>query len=244
MPWYNDYFDTATIKLYRTILPAVLAETEAKCIPTLLELPPGAAIVDICCGYGRHLLPLRRQGYDVVGIDISFTALREAIKEARSQDMMIRVNQSDMRHIPFSSHFDAAILMFNSFGIFSEDHDNLQTLTAIARVLKIGGNLLLEIPNRVYYEELRQEYSKSGTIQMNEAIVSFSSHLNNKTNIMKTELRWTDDSGSHVARHAVRLYTMQEIARMSAKCGLVEPQFYSDLQGNNYDGHQERMLVR
>lgn len=36
-----------------------------------LRLKPGAAILDVGCGTGRHAVALARKGYSVTGIDLS-----------------------------------------------------------------------------------------------------------------------------------------------------------------------------
>lgn len=39
-----------------------------------LELSPGAAILDVGCGIGRHAVELAKRGYAVTGLDLSSTS--------------------------------------------------------------------------------------------------------------------------------------------------------------------------
>lgn len=39
-------------------------------------LPRSGLVLDLACGTGRHLIPLSMEGYDMVGLDISFRLLK------------------------------------------------------------------------------------------------------------------------------------------------------------------------
>ncbi len=41
-------------------------------------LKPQGLILDLACGTGRHMIPLSKEGYDVVGLDISRNLLKIA----------------------------------------------------------------------------------------------------------------------------------------------------------------------
>ena len=44
---------------------------EVDFILDLCDLKPGARILDLACGFGRHALELAGRGYAVVGVDIT-----------------------------------------------------------------------------------------------------------------------------------------------------------------------------
>ena len=47
-----------------------------------LQLPRGARILDLACGFGRHALLLAQQGFSVVGADITTDYVADAQKSA------------------------------------------------------------------------------------------------------------------------------------------------------------------
>ncbi len=59
-------------------------------LETLRELEPGRAL-DLGCGTGTHALTLARHGWQVVGVDFSSRALREARRKARAAGLADRV---------------------------------------------------------------------------------------------------------------------------------------------------------
>ena len=56
------------------------APVEVEKIISLLRINPGACILDLCCGTGRHSLEFARQGFQVTGVDRTLTYIKEAKK--------------------------------------------------------------------------------------------------------------------------------------------------------------------
>jgi len=63
----------------------------------LLELQPGARILDLGCGAGRHCLELARRGYAVTGVDRTALYLEHAARTARERGVEVEFVLSDMR---------------------------------------------------------------------------------------------------------------------------------------------------
>ena len=104
-----------------------------------LEVNPGARLLDIPCGNGRHSMELARRGYRVTGIDLSDEFLAAARAEL---DMDWR--KGDMRALEVEpSAFDGAFCFGNSFGYL--DHTGVPAfLSALAGALKPGAKLVIE----------------------------------------------------------------------------------------------------
>lgn len=116
-----------------------------------LRLAPGARVLDLCCGMGRHSQALADAGYEVTGVDLSETLLDEARKSDR--EGRIRWLSGDMRRLPLDSmQFDAVVNLFTSFGYFEEDGEHLQVLREMKRVLKPGGQFIIDYLNSSYVE--------------------------------------------------------------------------------------------
>ena len=116
-----------------------------------LGLTPGARILDVGCGPGRHAHALGRLGYEVVGVDISerFVALA---RENAPEGAAVRFERADARALEFDSEFDAVIsLCQGAFGLSGGgpvgeaatlDPDRA-VLDGMARALRPGGRLAL-----------------------------------------------------------------------------------------------------
>ena len=114
-----------------------------------LSLSPGARILDVGCGPGRHAHAFARRGFDVVGVDISerFIALA---RDATPPGAPVRFERADARSLEFDSEFDAVIsLCQGAFGLSGGDGSegsldpDRAVLDGMARALRPGGRLAL-----------------------------------------------------------------------------------------------------
>lgn len=112
-------------------------------IEDALGLTPGARILDVPCGSGRHALALAERGDRVTGVDLSAEAIDFAERAARDAGRDVTFVRAEMRDIPRGSEFDAAICMGNSFGYL--DHAGTRAFVeALATAVRAGGGLVID----------------------------------------------------------------------------------------------------
>jgi cyclopropane fatty-acyl-phospholipid synthase-like methyltransferase len=113
-----------------------------------LELKPGARILDVGCGPGRHCLEFAKRGFDMVGVDISDGHIDVAKRLASEQHLEIEFVLSDARAMNFNNEFDAAIcLCEGAFGIAGDEMGHRQILTGTARALRPNAPFVLTAIN-------------------------------------------------------------------------------------------------
>ena len=142
--WYLTCFDETYIELDRLYHPPEVNRMQAEGIAQMLRLRRGEQVLDVCCGYGRHLIPLTGLKYFVTGIDLSSCMVREIENCFAGRPGTPPVLQCDMREIPFVSRFDAAYLAGTSFGIFPNPEQDLLALENIFKCLQSRGRLLID----------------------------------------------------------------------------------------------------
>ncbi len=119
------------------------------------HVPPDTyrTVLDLCCGMGRHSIPLAQRGYHVTGVDISKDALAEARALARDQGQsqldFILADMRDLSSLP--RPFDAALCLWQSFGYFDAP-TNAAVLRQIHDSLTPGGRFVLDIYHRGFFE--------------------------------------------------------------------------------------------
>lgn len=104
-------------------------------------LPPGARILDLCCGTGDQAEALRRHGFQVVAADFCMPMLALALPKFARRDTArpVAVN-ADALALPLAAAgFDGATA---SFGLRNVDDLDL-ALAELARVLRPGGELAI-----------------------------------------------------------------------------------------------------
>lgn len=100
----------------------------------VLELKPGAALLDIGCGTGRHAIELARRGYSVTGVDLSAGMLQQARQGAQAAGVTARWVQANATAFALEQPVDAAIcLCEGAFGLLSQGDDSLEQPLAILR---------------------------------------------------------------------------------------------------------------
>ena len=117
-------------------------EQEVGFLLELLGLEPGARVLDVGCGPGRHAIPLARAGLSVTGVDVSRRFLDIAAESARAAGVSASFFEVDARQMPFEDEFDAVLsLCQGGFGLMGGD-DSL-VLRRMVEALKPGGTLIL-----------------------------------------------------------------------------------------------------
>jgi cyclopropane fatty-acyl-phospholipid synthase-like methyltransferase len=95
---------------------------EAAFLAEVLGLEPGATVLDIGCGTGRHAVELARGGLRVTGLDISGGMLAEARVAAAAAGVELELVQADATSFDLGSSFEAAVcLCEGSFGLIGGD---------------------------------------------------------------------------------------------------------------------------
>jgi SAM-dependent methyltransferase len=121
-------------------------------LPFYLELAQaqGRRVLEVACGSGRVMVPLVREGFDVVGIDASPHMLALAREKLDARSSADRGNWElvcgDMRQFELGRRdFDLAIVAVKSFAYLSERDEQLSCLSAIHAHLRPGGALCIDL---------------------------------------------------------------------------------------------------
>lgn len=136
--WQSNFFRGVALDVWRLAMTPEITATEVQFLERALAIAPGARLLDVPCGNGRHAIELSKRGCRVTGVDLA----AEYIDEARLAPIDAEWILGDMCDLPWSNVFDGAYCMGNSFGFL--DRDAAPTfLQAIARCLKPGGRFAL-----------------------------------------------------------------------------------------------------
>jgi SAM-dependent methyltransferase len=214
-PWFEEVFDED----YLRTLPFMRADQtlrEVEFISSALTAAPGAEILDVGCGYGRHAIELVQRGYNVTGLDLSLPLLIRAADEAQRRSLSVNFVHADMREMAFEKQFDGAYSMLTSFGYFDEE-TNLRVAERIGRALKPGKRFLLDIINRDYVVAdlpVRVWWEGTGCVVLEEVDFNFhTSRINTHRSIVFEDGRQLEQELS------VRAYSLHEIGRLLRQAG-------------------------
>jgi ubiquinone/menaquinone biosynthesis C-methylase UbiE len=216
------------------------AEVQARAAARLAACPPGGALLDVPCGYGRHAIPLARAGYRVTGVDRSPTLLAEARR--RAGDEPPELVEADYRELPFpDGSFDAALNLFTSLGFYGDEED-VKALAEIGRVLRPTGRLVIEIMHRdrlVHgFHEHDWRLVGAGRLLLEQR--SFDA----AAGVAQTTQTLIEKTGERDSRSfAVRVYTATELVAMLNRAGFDDARCYGDLEGGPFDTTTRLVIV-
>ena len=112
-------------------------------------------VLDAGCGAGRHLLPLARAGFRVLGVDLEWSVLREFKPHLSRVADSAWLAQGDLQSLPVPSGVFDFVLSINA--ISHGDTRAFQTYCReLDRVLRPGGFLFIWVTPREAGEMMRQ----------------------------------------------------------------------------------------
>jgi 2-polyprenyl-3-methyl-5-hydroxy-6-metoxy-1,4-benzoquinol methylase len=117
-----------------------------------LSLQPGACILDVGCGTGRHAIALAKRGFAVTGVDLSSGMLAAAAAAAKGAGVEVNWVRSDAARLALPGRYDAAIcLCEGALGLLGQSDDAiaqpLSILRGISRSLKPEAKAVLTVLN-------------------------------------------------------------------------------------------------
>ena len=207
-------------------VPAVVDAIEALARPS-----PGAAVLDACCGPGRHSLELASRGYRVTGIDIT-DAYLEAARESAGDLATVSFLHADVREFEMPGAFDLAINLYTSFGYFADPAEDLAALRRLRGALKEGGALVIETTGKETAARdftAGESFERGGwKVRTEFTIVGAWEGLRN---------RWILSRGEERVDHAfdLRLYSGTELKGALLGAGFSDVRILGGLDGSPYD---------
>lgn len=240
-PWHEDD------RFWEVVAPFLFSERRRADAPadvenviSLLAISPGAKVLDLCCGVGRHSLELARRGFHVTGVDRTKLYLDEAIKRAQAEGLTVEFLQDDMRTFYRPGVFDAVINFFTSFGYFENPEEDRRVLVNVYHSLRSGGAFVLELMGKEVLARIFRERDwreEDGMIILEERRLSRNWGWIDNRWIMLKEGERQEFKISH------RLYSAVELSSLLGECGFGKVDAYGDLAGSPYDHTAKRLVV-
>lgn len=238
--WWETFFTGLIVDFWRRVTPPEATLAEADFFENLLDVRPGARLLDVPCGDGRLALEFARRGYRVTGVDISPDFLAAARESAASRGLAAAWRQSDMRDLPWREEFDGAFCGGSSFGYLGDEGDR-GFLQAIARALKPGARFVIDAvkATEALLPHFRDRY------EMEVGDIRFAAR---NRYVLKTgwiENRYTLTRGGQkevrLARH--RCYTCREVVSMLEDARFSRIKLLGSLSGEPFRLGSSRLIV-
>ena len=214
--WFAEVFQA---EYQRSVSPNMNKQTtrEAVFIDKSLSLQPGARVLDLACGDGRHSMELASRQFEVVGLDLSVDMLQRGLSVAQNNNLPVKFIHGDMRSMNFNSVFDGCLLWQSSFGFF-DDISNFKVLQGIWRSLKPGARFLLDLVNR---DHIVAQMPSRCWWEGHNCIFLEEVNFDHTTSTLHTKRSFIYEDGTPPLEHNmyIRLYSPHEIINMISNVG-------------------------
>ncbi|HVP36512.1 MAG TPA: class I SAM-dependent methyltransferase [Terriglobales bacterium] len=120
-------------------------------IPLWLEYARrcGSPVLELCCGTGRILFPIAREGIEITGLDISEKMLGKAWEKLRKEPEEVKKRvtllQGDMRNFHLKKEFNFIFVPFNSFLVLLSPEEQNSCLRSAHNHLSSEGRLVISM---------------------------------------------------------------------------------------------------
>lgn len=191
--------------------------------------------LELGCGNGRICIPIAARGFQVTGVDIGASYIKDAEKRARRRRVKARFVCGDTRRLGqlVRGKYDVVLSVWTSIGYYGKSVDE-KLFKTVARLLKRNGLFL--IFNTMSQEYLLNNYCNS---MFNETDKYLVLHKDNKfdryysVNAEKwvfyekqgRDLRYVDE-----LELRIRTYSLAEIVEMAEAAGLGFVEAYDNLR--------------
>ena len=241
--WFRRHFNED----YRTIYSGrdqAQAEMETELIVKELKIRPGESVLDLCCGFGRHLAAFERRGIRSLGVDLSLPLLLQVPGLQGTRNLQ-NVVCADMRALPFpggEKGFQVVVNLFTSFGYFETEAENRVAAAEMSRVLRPGGRFLMDLMNagpaiRTLEPKTERDFGPFRLVE--ERSYDAPRHR------MEKHIELFREGSKEPKRYfeSVRIFTRTEILDLLSGAGLQVEKMLGDFTGREYSSNTLRMIV-
>ena len=159
-----------------------------------------ARILELCCGTGRLTIPIAEDGYNISGVDYTFSMI-----------------EADIRTLDLQNKYDLIFIPFNSIHHLYLNEDLFKAFNTVKKHLKTGGRFLLDCfnPNIQYiveHEKKQIEVAAYTTKDGREILIKQLMRYERKTQINRIEWHYfINGKFDSIQNLDMRLFFPQEL---------------------------------
>lgn len=236
--WYETFFEGLALDLWRKAATPEMTRAEVDFLARQFGSNPGARLLDVPCGNGRHSLALAALGYRVSGVDLAHGFISEA--RAAQSGAGAEFIQADMRNLPWQAEFDGAFCFGNSFGYL--DHAAMEAFVrAIAGALKPGARFIIDHP--MVAEAILPNFPARGWFSFDDILFLTDSRYVASQSRVDTEYTFLRNGRKETKQASHWVYTVAEVKRLLAGAELQTESLYGSLEGEEFRLGSPRLIV-
>jgi 2-polyprenyl-3-methyl-5-hydroxy-6-metoxy-1,4-benzoquinol methylase len=219
---------------------------------SMMGVPEHALLLDLCCGIGRHSVPLAEKGFRVMGVDLSpqYIMRAQELATERAVSENVEFTVGDMRTINavlngFSGQFHAVLNLFTSLGYYDEEADT-DVFSQLLDLTASQGILVIDTLNRDWM--IRHFQARDIVFTGDDSVCLEERNLNLETS--RTENTWTyyekhenDLQFVDAFEWDHRVYSLHELKRLVESSGWTYHAGYGNWNLDPLTMDSQRMII-
>lgn len=191
---------------------------------TKLEVEP-QEILEVACGTGKMCRMLAKDGYNVVGVDVSQEMVEEARRLACNARLDIEYFVQDAAELELPHRFDAAFSFFDSLNNIVELDRFREAIRRIRLHLKPGAPFLFDVNTAYAFEH--KMFDQSSMKPSDKLRYRWVSSWDSDSALCTIEMDFWNRSEHFHETHIQRAYTEEEIRQAMRDAGFARVQLYN-----------------
>ena len=237
--WTQGYFDDTYRRLFLDTVEPARTRYQVQQLLRLCTVLPGAAILDVGCGIGRHSIELAKLGFNVTGVDVNATYIAACRERAALLGLNAQFYAMDSRVMKLDMRADLVISLWSSFGYYGEIGD-LQILQRISEHTRRGGRVVLDVENRDY---IMKHFVPEEWHETDQEIVFERRRFDAVDGSVSTRRIVLSGRERREYHRVLRMYTVSELAALLETAGLRPGRWCGDYDGSRFGPESKRMIA-
>jgi SAM-dependent methyltransferase len=233
--WFTSWFNSPYYHTLYKNRDFIEAENFISNLFNFLKPSANSNILDVACGKGRHAIHMNKLGYKVDGFDLSENSIKAA-QLFENDNLHFYVN--DIRLPLKLNQYNYAFNLFTSFGYFSNEDENYQSIKSIADSLTINGVLILDFMNvNKVINNLISEEEK--TIDG----ITFFITRGIKDNFIVKSIKFSDKGKSYEFSESVKAITLNDFKQYFKAANLTLTNIFGDYNLSDFNNDNSDRLI-
>jgi cyclopropane fatty-acyl-phospholipid synthase-like methyltransferase len=239
--WYENFFSGLNCEMWEKAVTPEWTTREANFLIATLNVKPGATLLDIPCGNGRHTVELAKRGFRLTGLDISAEYVQKLNQQVETEQLPVEVIHGNILTTEIAHTFDGAYCMGNSFGYVNSEGMNV-FVKKIAAALKPGARFVVN--SGLVAESILPNFPKTNRYVLGDLTMDINNSYVIDESYMATQLTYTKAARTEVHNFKHYVYTLSEIKRWMERYGMRTIAVYNSTEMEPYKlGDQQMYLV-
>jgi SAM-dependent methyltransferase len=238
--WYDGFFEGLALEMWSAGFSAAETARDVAFLADELALRPGARLLDVPCGNGRHLRAFAARGFRVRGIDLA-AGFTEPLARDFANATNVEIVRADLRRAELGGPFDGAYCWGNSFGYLRRDED-AALLRRIGAALRPGARFALQ--TSLVAEAAVPNFSERHWEQAGDIFVLMDCAYDARESRIDAVYTYIRGADVEVRPLSLCVYTLAELGALLREAGLTPIAAYGSREREAFElGAREAIVV-